>query len=149
MADVEAMEHCGMTVPDVRAAEEFYERILDARIDHRSSLRVDDLGSSPHSNVVLGDFFFVLFPHMKEPPAAPRPRGMDGSRKAYAVPRARFEEVVERLRENGVPFEGPVEHPAKSPVAESVYFTDPGGNYLEVCWRRDPRPQGLPVHHPR
>jgi catechol-2,3-dioxygenase len=22
-------------------------------------------------------------------------------------------------------------------LGESVYFKDPGGNFLEVCWRRD------------
>lgn len=149
MADVEAIEHCGMTVPDVKAAEDFYEKILGARIDHRSSLRTDNLGGTPHTAVVLGDFFFVLFPHVKEPPAPPRPRGMDGTRKAYAVSRERFAEVVERLREHEVPFQGPLPHPDNGPLGESVYFTDPGGNYLEICWRRDPSPTRKPVSHPR
>jgi catechol-2,3-dioxygenase len=147
MADVEIMEHCGLTVPDVFEAEQFYQRILGAQIDHRTSLRTDNLGSPPHTNVVLGDFFFVLFPHMKEPPAAQAPRGFDGSRRAYAVSRDRFGEIVQRLQENDIPFEGPLAHPEKGPLGESVYFTDPGGNYLEVCWRRDPKPAAGPVSH--
>lgn len=137
MADIEVMEHCGMTVPDVRAAEEFYQRVLGARIDHRSSLQTDSLGSSPHTGVQLGDFFFVLFPHVDSPPPPERPRGFDGTRKAYGVSRQRFAEIVDRLRANGIPFEGPAPHPENGPLGESVYFTDPGGNYLEVCWRRD------------
>lgn len=149
MADIETLEHCGMTVPDVREAEEFYENILEARIDHRSSLRTDGLGGTPHTAVALGDFFFVLFPHVKQPPASPRPRGFDGTRKAYAVSRERFQEVIQRLEEHDIAFEGPVAHPAHGPLGQSVYFTDPGGNYLEVCWRRDPRPPGLPISHPR
>ena len=149
MADVETMEHCGMTVPDVREAEEFYENILGARIDHRSSLRTDELGGTPHTAIVLGDFFFVLFPHANQPPEPSRPRGFDGTRKAYAVSRDEFQEVVRRLEEHDVAFDGPKAHPENGPLGESVYFTDPGGNYLEVCWRRDPRPPGKLVSHPR
>jgi catechol-2,3-dioxygenase len=64
-------------------------------------------------------------------------RGTNGFRHAFRVRRETFPEVVERLKARGVPFEGPVTHPEQGPLGESVYFKDPGGNFIEVCWRRD------------
>src|SRR5581483_9864991 len=46
---------------------------------------------------------------------------------------------------SGVPFEGPVVHPDRGPLGESIYFRDAGGNYFEVCWRRDAGIQYAPV----
>jgi catechol-2,3-dioxygenase len=53
------------------------------------------------------------------------------------VSRARFAEIQDRARAEGIAFEGPVTHPENGPLGESIYFTDPGGNFMEVCWRRD------------
>ncbi len=136
MADVEILDHCGFSVPDVREGVEFWEKVFGARVGHWNSLTTDDLGG-PHTGINLGDFFFVLFAHTDRIPSSERPRGLDGSRHGYVVQRARFDEVIARLRRHEVPFEGPVEHPKEGPLGESIYFTDPGGNFHEICWRRD------------
>lgn len=146
MADVEILDHCGFSVPDVREGVQFWETILRGRVGHWNSLSTDDLGG-PHTGINLGDFFFVLFAHADRVPMPDRPRGLDGSRHGYVVSRARFGEVVERLHEYNVPFEGPVAHPEHGPLGESVYFADPGGNFHEICWRRDREYAGEAVAH--
>jgi catechol-2,3-dioxygenase len=44
---------------------------------------------------------------------------------------------VNELKHREICFEGPVEHPEKSPFGQSIYFKDPSGNFLEILWRRD------------
>jgi catechol-2,3-dioxygenase len=63
--------------------------------------------------------------------------GVNGFRHSFAVRHADFDTVLGRLRESGVPFKGPVDHPEKGPFGQSVYFKDPSGNFLELLWRRD------------
>ena len=44
----------------------------------------------------------------------------------------RKRKLDEVFRKHKVGFEGPVEHPAPSPVARSLYFKDPSSNFLEL-----------------
>ncbi|MPZ13085.1 MAG: hypothetical protein GEU73_01435 [Chloroflexi bacterium] len=76
MADVEILDHCGFSVPDVREGVEFWEKVFGAHVGHWNSLTTDDLGG-PHTGVNLGDFFFVLFAHTDRVPNPERPRGLD------------------------------------------------------------------------
>ena len=139
MADIEGLNHCGLSVPDLREAEEWMARVLGGRNLSRTTLEVNDVvrgkGGVHTTNIVL-NYAFATFANPDEAPRPPRPRGTL-SRHAFAVPRARFDEFVGLLTENDVVFEGPVAHPDQGPLGASVYFTDPGGNYFEVCWRRD------------
>jgi len=70
---------------------------------------------------------------------------MDGSRRGFFVSRERFAEIVDQARNAGIEFEGPVTHPEHGPLGESIYFYDPGGNFLEICWRRDAKERFNPV----
>ncbi|MBM2811409.1 MAG: hypothetical protein HW416_2168 [Chloroflexi bacterium] len=140
MAEIEGLNHSGLSVPNVREGEDFYERVLGAEHCNRVSVSTSDvrLGRSvPHTCNVLGDYLFILFAHRNKVPMSESPRGVDGARHGFAVTRARFGEIVERAREEGIAFEGPILHPVNGPLGESIYFTDPGGNFMEVCWRRD------------
>lgn len=148
MADIEGLNHCGISVPDVRAGEEFFERVLGAAHCNRISLESSSIRlgrGAPHTCNVLGDYLFVLFPHRRPIPRPESPRGIDGGRHAFAVSRARFQDILERARTEGIDFEGPVVHPEQGPLGESIYFTDPGGNYMEVCWRRDEDAEYHPI----
>jgi hypothetical protein len=71
--------------------------------------------------------------------------GEDSFRHAFAVSKTRFAELQDYLRVNEIDFEGPVSHPEKGPLGESIYFRDAGGNFFEVCWRRDEDRQYSPV----
>lgn len=139
MADIESLNHCGLSVPDLRESEEWYARVLGGRNLSRTTMEVNDVvrgkGGVHVTNIVL-NYAFATFTHPDEAPSPPRPRG-NSSRHAFAVPREKFDAYVEQLRTNDVPFDGPVDHPELGPLGQSVYFTDCGGNYFEVCWRRD------------
>ena len=140
MADIEGLNHCGLSVPDVKVGEHFYEVLLGAEHCNRIGTTTSDVRrgrGAPHTCNVLGDYLFVLFPHRRAVGADGPMRGVDGSRHGFAVSRERFDEIVERARDTGIAFEGPVVHPENGPLGESIYFTDPGGNFTEVCWRRD------------
>jgi catechol-2,3-dioxygenase len=141
MAGVESISHSGINVVDLKAAEDWYADIFGARITNRVNFNTDDArrGRSVHTSVVLGDWLFaIVLPKAAMPmPAADAQRGTNGFRHAFYVAREAFPAVIERLKARGVPFEGPVQHPEHGPFGESVYFKDPGGNFLEVCWRRD------------
>jgi catechol-2,3-dioxygenase len=88
---------------------------------------------------MLDDYVFAVM-LTEDWMAVPDPgqmRGANRSRHSFCVPKARFREVLEMLKVNEVPFEGPVSHPEHGPFGDSVYFRDPTGNFLEVLWRRD------------
>lgn len=149
MADVESMSHSGIPCPaDVRAGKEWYETVLGAESHGWIGLNTDDLlhARGPHPCVIAEDFLFVIFPRAGKKAAADAPkRGINGARHAFMVPRARWDSVLERLRAEGVEFEGPLAHPERGPLGESVYFTDAIGNNFELCWRRDEDRQYHPV----
>jgi catechol-2,3-dioxygenase len=64
-------------------------------------------------------------------------RGAHGFRHAFTVSRVHFANTLGVLKQRGIPFQGPVDHPDKGPFGQSIYFKDPSGNFLEVLWRRD------------
>jgi catechol-2,3-dioxygenase len=69
--------------------------------------------------------------------------GTNGFRHGFRLGRDAFGVMIDRLKVNEVAFEGPVTHPEGSPLGQSVYFKDPGGNFFEVCWRRDAVADGI------
>lgn len=141
MAHVESISHSGINVVDLKEAEDFYADIFGAEITNRVNFNTDDArrGRSVHTSVHVADWLFALaLPKGEIPmPAEEQLRGTNGFRHGFRVSREAFPAIVERLRARGVPFEGPVQHPEKGPFGESLYFKDPGGNFIEVCWRRD------------
>lgn len=94
-------------------------------------------GNAPHTGVTMGTAFLAFFEHLQLLVPPERPRGYAGSRHGFTVRRARFQAAIERLKSCNVPYEGPIAHPENSPFGESVYLADPGGNFYEICWRRD------------
>lgn len=141
MAHIESISHSGINEIDLKEAEEFYAAIFGAAITNRVNFNTNDArrGRSVHTSVRLADWLFALaLPKGEMPlPPAESVRGTDGFRHGFHVKREVFPEIIERLQARGVPFEGPVLHPANGPFGESVFFKDPGGNFIEVCWRRD------------
>lgn len=141
MAEIESISHSGINVVDLKEAEDFYAAIFGARITNRVNFNTDDArrGRSVHTSVHVGDWLFALALPTGEMPMPPAEslRGTNGFRHGFRVTREAFPALVARLRAHQVPFEGPVMHPQHGPLGESVYFKDPGGNFVEVCWRRD------------
>jgi len=141
LAYIESISHSGINVIDLKEAEEFYADVFGAAITNRVNFNTDDArrGRSVHTSVHVADWLFALALPKGELPMPPQEtvRGTNGFRHGFHVSRERFAQVVERLNARSVAFEGPVQHPERGPLGESVYFKDPGGNFIEVCWRRD------------
>ena len=141
MAEVEGITHSGICAVDLPESERFYTELLGAQFSNRSGLHVDKVvrGRSLNTVVVLADYLIALMVPKEAIPMPPNEQLAGGSpfRHAFWVSQERFGEVMQCLRGRGVPFEGPVEHPAEGPLGESIYLKDPAGNFLEVCWRRN------------
>ena len=141
MADVEGLSHSAICVHDLREAEDFYCNVLGARPGNRVNFKTDDAirGRSVHGSVILEDYLLALMvPREFMPmPPADQHRGAHGFRHAFRVSRSRFGEIINELKRRNIVFEGPADHPEKSPFGQSIYFKDPSGNFLEILWRRD------------
>ncbi len=141
MAELEAISHSAICVHDLREAEGFYCNVLGARQGTRVNFKTDDAvrGRSVHGSVILEDYLLALMVTRDSRPMPPAEqlRGAHGFRHAFRVGRARFDEITNELRRRRIAFEGPIEHPEKSPFGASIYFKDPSGNFLEILWRRD------------
>jgi catechol-2,3-dioxygenase len=150
MAEAESISHSGICVHDLKAAEDFYCKVLGATVHSRVNYKTQDAlrGRSFHTSLVLDDYLFavMLTEDWMDVPPPEVIRGANRVRHAFCVPRARFNEIVERLSQAKVPTEGPVSHPENGPFGESVYFRDPTGNILEVLWRPDQNPTNHQVH---
>ena len=68
----------------------------------------------------------------------PKPiRPMEGPVWGLELNERSVEEAAELLREHDVPVEGPVEYPASSPIAGSLWLTEPGEYVFELSVRRE------------
>lgn len=139
MAEVESISHSGMVAPDSRAVHDWYEEVLGGKWMETVSRNYEGTrGANAHSCGIIADYLYVTFPRDRDVDSSDVLRGGDDSfRHAYAVSRDRFEGATQWLLDHDVPFEGPVTHPERGPIGQSIYFRDNGGNYLEICWRRD------------
>lgn len=146
MAEMNSISHSVINVDDLFAADRFYCGVLGAQkrsavcFDTEDTLR----GRSVHETYILQDYVFFVALAEREMPKPPKEqnRGIAGFRTAFCVPKTKFKDTLKALEENGIPFDGPVEHPQKGPFGESIYFKDPSGNFLEFLWRRD---EGTPA----
>ena len=78
-------------------------------------------------NAVLG--IFLAIEHRQEPPE----EQMVGTpRIAFQASRSALDEMAKLLSEHGFLYKGPVDHSSSSPISASLYFKDPGGNFLEL-----------------
>jgi catechol-2,3-dioxygenase len=141
MAEVQSLSHSAICVHDLKEAEDFYCGILGAHHHAGVNFITEDTikGRSVHKSVVLEDYLIALaLPGDFMPmPAEGKLRGAHGFRHAFTVSKDRFANLLGVLKQRGVPFEGPVDHPEKGPFGQSIYFKDPSGNFLEALWRRD------------
>lgn len=141
MADVQSLSHSAICVHDLKEAEDFYCGLLGAHPHSGVNFVTEDTikGRSVHKSVVLEDYLIALALAGDFMPMPPEDqlRGAHGFRHAFTVARTRFASTLDILRQRGVPFEGPVNHPNAGPFGQSIYLKDPSGNFLEILWRRD------------
>jgi catechol 2,3-dioxygenase-like lactoylglutathione lyase family enzyme len=90
----------------------------------------------PRPNVQLfvktGDAILGIYLAVNHFQAPPEEDVVGLPRIAFAVPSAEFDRLGELLSDWG-PMVGPVDHPAGSPRRRSLFFKDPGANFIEFC----------------
>ena len=141
MAALESLNHTAICVHDLIESTKFYCDLLGAVPNSRSLFQIEQAraGVVIFQSVILEDYLLALTvaPDFMPMPPEDQLRGAHGFRHGFVVPKTRFDEVQAALETHGVRFEGPVDHPAKGPFGQSIYFKDPSGNFLEILWRRD------------
>jgi catechol 2,3-dioxygenase-like lactoylglutathione lyase family enzyme len=127
---VEGLDHVAITVADVEATLEWYERALGAeRLHHELFLA----GTIPIARLQVGGS--CLSVHSAAAPAAPHAESPTvGSADLCFRWSGPVDDAVEALTGAGVEVElGPVPRPASDGVmGESVYCRDPDGNLIEL-----------------
>lgn len=109
--------------PGTRRMDKRYSSIVNQREMPRVNLQLYlRAGAVPFA-------VYLANQHFQEPPED----ALVGTpRTAFAVAAPVLDEVCARLAAEKWPFKGPVTHP-EGPVASSLYFKDPGGNFIELA----------------
>jgi catechol 2,3-dioxygenase-like lactoylglutathione lyase family enzyme len=142
------LDHVAMPTNDLGTSLQFYLDVLGARFNRLVNCNLRGL------NRVVPEMVFVTVANhggmgiALQGDVIPAPiRPLEGPVIGFEIDERGIEGVVEVLRKKGVAFEGPVEYPAPSPIAASVFLQDPQQNTFELSVRRDDRrssdaPQG-------
>jgi catechol 2,3-dioxygenase-like lactoylglutathione lyase family enzyme len=127
MMSTRLFDHIDLRVKNREAAQHFYAQILPA-IGFRIDKSGDKWGLFEAEGNVAVDFFGFT----EEPDHRP-----NGNRTAFWAPsRAAVDQVAEVVCEaGGKNIEGPELCLEYSPGYYAVFFEDPDGNKLEVCYR--------------
>lgn len=137
------IHHLAFTTEDMKATTEFLVRVVGMPLIH--AMRVPpgvgtgpgNRGNPPYEE--LRHYFFdmgndSLLAYFEIPAGAEPKAKRDAiggmQHCAFAVTPSRQAELMRRLREHGIPFDGPVEI---LPGLFSIYFYDPNGIRLEAC----------------
>jgi catechol-2,3-dioxygenase len=135
---------CGWKTDDYTRAQLWADGVEDMapgtrRMDKRYSSMVNKK-EMPRVNLQIylriGQAPFALYlanRHFQESPEEAR---IGTPRTAFAVTAATLNEACRRLDAAQWKYEGPVNH-KDGPLARALYFRDPGGNFIELCERRD------------
>ena len=85
---------------------------------------------------------------LQDQPMPDAVRPLEGPVWGFEVDERGIESVVQTLQQRGVAVEGPVEYPAPSPIAASVFVCDPFQNTYELSMRRDAQQSSDPGQGP-
>ncbi len=142
------LDHIAVPTNDLGTSLAFYTDVLGARFNRLVNCNLRGL------NRVVPEMVFVTVANhrgmgiaLQDEVIPPPIRALEGPVCGFEIDERGIEGVTQALRERGVAFEGPVEYPAPSPIAASVFVQDPQQNTFELSVRRDDRrssdpPQG-------
>ena len=143
MSVTRGIHHLALNTEDMRTTVDFYTRVVGMPLVHAMKVP-PGLGKGPanrgnppyeeirHYFFDMGNDSLLAFfeiPRGMEPRA--RRDGIGGMQHvAFAITVASFKALQKRLREAGVPFDGPLDI---LPGLQSIDFLDPNGIRLEAC----------------
>ncbi len=127
--ELDGVHHIGLNVRDLHRAEAFYTEVLGFEVTERYAENICHLmlaspGEPPGSAKV--HLFEAKDLDMQD--ALATLSGQGYAHIAFGTTRERFPAIVEELKQRKVDFKGPL----VMGQGESVHFTDPDGNHLEI-----------------
>jgi catechol 2,3-dioxygenase-like lactoylglutathione lyase family enzyme len=127
--ELDGVHHIGLNVSDLDRAEAFYIEVLGLEVTERYAENIRHLmlaspGEPPETAKV--HLFEAKALDMHEALATLSGKGY--VHVAFGTTRERFPAIVEELKQRKVDFKGPM----VMGQGESVHFTDPDGNSLEI-----------------
>lgn len=131
---IRGIDHIALTSRDPDSAARFYKEALGAVEFHRAGFEQGDDHRGGMKNVLLlvGD---VIVECAEQDDGKSYPDRMTRNFMPLwgfaAGTAADVDRIVERLKEMGIPYNGPRSHSTSRHI--SVFFQDPDGNHLEVC----------------
>ena len=131
MPIAQSLDHFVVPVDDLVVAEEFYVQVFDGEITKRNGLntRQRKRGAVPHTFIQIGGKRMGVYLQSETRPQPQHPRGLPTY--SFTTTERGLEEVAMRLKQLGMTFDGPVRD-ANSFARQSLFFTDPAGNYYSV-----------------
>jgi catechol 2,3-dioxygenase-like lactoylglutathione lyase family enzyme len=121
---IERFDHLVLTVSDVAATCEFYQRVLGLEVVTFGQARTALSFGSNKINLHQAGKEFALKAHRPTP----------GSADFCLIARVPLDDIIARLRAQNVPIvEGPIERIGALGPMQSVYFRDPDLNLVEVA----------------
>jgi catechol 2,3-dioxygenase-like lactoylglutathione lyase family enzyme len=122
--ELDGVHHIGVNVKDLNRAESFYVNVLGFIVVDRHQEKIS------HSMLDTGTTKIHLFESTDiELDDAIIRLSEDGyAHIAFGTNRKQFPQVMEELKKHKVPFRGPL----ILGKGESIHFTDPDGNHLEI-----------------
>ena len=121
---LDGVHHIGVNVRDLDRAEAFYTGVLGFKVIDRYHEEIR------HSMLDTGAAKIHLFEStdLKFDEAIHRLSEDGYAHMAFGTSRERFPQVMAELKNNNIPFRGPL----ILGKGESVHFKDPDGNHLEI-----------------
>jgi catechol 2,3-dioxygenase-like lactoylglutathione lyase family enzyme len=132
------LDHIAVPTNDLGLSLAFFTEVLGARFDRLVNCNLRGLNRIVPEMVFMTvanhhGFGLALQAEVIPPPSRP----LEGPVCGFEIDERGLEGVTGALRAGGVAFEGPVEYPAPSPIAASIFVQDPQQNTYELSVRRD------------
>ncbi len=126
---LDGVHHIGLNVKDLDRAEAFYSEVLGFEVSERYAESIRHIMlSSPGEPPEAAKVHLFETTDLDMTNALETMSGQGYAHIAFGTSRERFPVIVEELKKRKVSFKGPL----VMGKGESVHFTDPDGNHLEI-----------------
>ena len=127
--ELDGVHHIGLNVRDLDRAEEFYTEVLGFEVTERYAENIRHLMlASPGEPPGTAKVHLFEARDLDMQAALATLSGQGYAHIAFGTTRERFPAIVEELKKRKVDFKGPL----VMGKGESIHFTDPDGNSLEI-----------------
>ncbi len=127
--ELDGVHHIGLNVRDIDRAEAFYTEVLGFEVTERYAENIRHLMlASPGETPGAAKVHLLEARDLDMQGALATLSGQGYAHIAFGTTRERFPAIVEELKKRKIDFKGPL----VMGRGESVHFTDPDGNSLEI-----------------